>query len=124
MIEALRALPGELAPRVDRWPGPADTSLLANTGCMVCRLDRPWAARVYFTIRDEIVFFDGGWKPAVFSEDWFFSRGIDRAGGRVMCTKKLALVHAGGAEFPSDRAWGQPRDTECEELNRNREARV
>jgi len=70
--------------------------LCANTGCWVCRLDRPWVRQVYFEIVSRI-----DWavpdkpRPLVISEDWGFSMQLARLGAKVMCTKKVGLSHWG-----------------------------
>lgn len=83
--------------------------LLANTGCWVCRLDRPWCERVCFTVRDRIARNDKGeWEPHVEPEDWGFSKQLHRLGGRVLATKKVRATHHGEAGFRNHGpAWGE-----------------
>ena len=53
--------------------GYPDRLLLANTGCWVCRFDRPWRFSVHFEIRDRIQWRDadgGGWVAQAIPEDW------------------------------------------------------
>lgn len=81
--------------------------LLVNTGCMVCRLDRPWSHQAYFTINDRIVPGMGGtFKAEVEPEDWFFSRRVAELGGKVMATSEITLEHVGSMAFYSNRVWG------------------
>lgn len=104
---ALESLPDELA-----CPAPPDGSLLmANTGCMVCRLDRPWVEDVWFEIKDRIERDPSGhWKILVLSEDWWFSRRIAECGGKVMATTAVKVKHKGSAEYLADVAAGRARD--------------
>ncbi len=90
--------------------------LLANTGCWVCDFTRPWCrARnpdgtlaVNFAIRNGIQVQPNGFvKTVVASEDWEFSRKVGRLGGKVVCTKRLKLVHMGELPFPNDDVWGR-----------------
>jgi hypothetical protein len=74
--------------------------LCANTGCWVCRLDRPWARQVYFEIASRIDWSDPGKpRPLVISEDWGFSMQVQRLGGKVMCTRAVGVRHWG------ERSW-------------------
>lgn len=87
------------------------TLLLVNTGCFVCRLDRPWCERVHFTIRDEVRRQVGGALTAhVEPEDWYFSRRVAEEGGKVMATRVVKLEHMGGMSYKSNTVWGQERD--------------
>jgi hypothetical protein len=95
--------------------------LLANTGCMVCRVDRPWAEHVVFNSVTVIEKFKGGVvKPYTFSEDWYFTRGIAQHGGRVMATKTVATSHMGTMHYASEGDWGQDQDDESREWWRGR----
>lgn len=89
--------------------GYPDKFLLANTGCWVCHLTRPWCRatdengdlRAYFTIRDRIhVEADGTCRPRVSSEDWNFSRMLGALGAKVMCTRRISLTHMGAMPYP------------------------
>lgn len=81
--------------------------LLVNTGCFVCRLDRPWIYDVHFTIRDQIRIGVGNKLSAhVEPEDWHFSRRIAECGGKVMATKKVNVHHLGGRAYKSTDRWG------------------
>ena len=46
------------------------------------------------------------------SEDWYFSHRVAQEGGKVMATRILKLIHNGVADYPSDKVWGQPRETD------------
>lgn len=82
--------------------------LLLNTGCFVCRIDRPWAHEVFFTIRDRIEQSLGGaWMVRQEPEDWFFSRMVASAGGKVMATKHLRVEHIGPVAYDSTQQWGK-----------------
>jgi hypothetical protein len=106
-IEALARLPEPL--RVAELPGASH--LLVNTGCFVCRLDRPWVEQVWFDQTDSIERVNGTWRPVMCSEDWNFSRRVAQAGAKVMATRTVNLTHRGHYGFPSNAVWGQERDT-------------
>jgi len=84
--------------------------LLVNTGCFVCRIDKPWCENVHFTINDRIIKFDGKYMAQVEPEDWFFSRRVAEEGGLVMATRKVKLEHLGGRSYHSDQVWGEMLD--------------
>jgi len=69
--DALGQLPQGL-----RLSGVPCAGLLANTGCMVCRLDRPWCNGVWFQIQTSMIAFDGKRESVTFPEDWFFTQSI------------------------------------------------
>lgn len=104
--EALENLPPGL--RVDNCPR---SFLLANTGCMVCRLDRPWCEatddagclKVVFDSVSAVHRADAGhWQNYTLSEDWLFAMKIANEGGKVMCTRTVAANHHGCAKFPNN----------------------
>lgn len=88
--------------------------LLVNTGCFVCRLDKPWCENVHFTINDRIIKFDGKYMAQYMAqvepEDWFFSRRVAEEGGLVMATRKIKLEHLGARSYHSDQVWGEMVD--------------
>lgn len=85
--------------------------LLVNTGCFVCRLDRPWCDRVHFTIRDEIrTQIGGALTYHVEPEDWYFSRRVAEEGGKVMATRVVKLEHIGTHAYKSNEVWGDEQD--------------
>jgi len=93
--------------------GYPDRRLLLNTGCFVCRLDRPWAKAsvdgqliCHFTTANRGVVKDGKWSFEMIPEDWFFSRAIQMLGGKVACTRRVKLNHNGVAEYPNLGKWG------------------
>jgi hypothetical protein len=101
--QALENLPGELQIRhVPR------STLFANTGCMVCRLDRPWCERICFETFDGITKIGEEYRPVCLSEDWVFAHRIQEHGGKVMSTRLIKLIHRGTADFHSDQSFGQP----------------
>jgi hypothetical protein len=108
-VDALSRLPETL--RVVDAPREA---LMVNTGCFVCRLDRPWCEQVWFEQYDAIEKREGLWSPVYQSEDWNFSRHIAELGGKVMATRLVNVHHFGDAEFLSDAVWGAPRDPESQ----------
>lgn len=79
--------------------------LLANTGVMVYRLAAHHPS-VCFANFDGIRLVNGRYEPWDVSEDWHFSRLVADAGGKVMCTRKVHVVHHGNARFGSGTAWG------------------
>ncbi len=90
---------------------PRDAQLLVNTGCMVARIDRPWAEQVHFNIADRIIKNAGGqFEAQVQPEDWQFSRQVADLGGKVMATTKIDLQHRGSAAYASTSIWGRDRD--------------
>lgn len=109
--------------------GYPDNYLLPNTGCWVARFDRPWRFRVHFEINDRIIFKttsgrsfppqcaapeyiseeelkEGGFVAETMSEDWNFGRQLGALGAKVMCTRRVALRHAGGITYPNTEPWG------------------
>jgi predicted O-methyltransferase YrrM len=87
---------------------------IANTGCWICRFDRPWRnavdefgrKKLFFTINDRIARdpTTNLWKPDVEPEDWFFSRRLQDLGGKVAITTRVRLAHYGMtpyANFPN-----------------------
>lgn len=110
--DALEALPGGLG--IARVPR---VGLSLNTGCMLVRLDRPWfdadPPTVYFENLDWI---EWHWNAQLqkrvlrqrdVSEDWRFSERLRSAGGRLVATRAVAVVHKGLAGFPNNRPWGE-----------------
>ncbi len=95
--------------------GYPDRMLLVNTGCFVCRFDQNWRFPPFrFHIDDVIVHRDGsdgrgpgGYRAEVAPEDWNFSRHVQRAGGKVLATRKVLLTHAGGVAYTNQEPWGQ-----------------
>lgn len=105
--EALERLPAEL-----RVPNVPRTALLCNTGCMICRLDRPWCnvPKVCFEGHDGCGLVNGQWEPANRPEDWEFTNRIAEAGGKVMATKAIKVGHWGNYAYRSDHPWGRGKD--------------
>jgi len=87
-------------------------TLDVNTGCCIVRLDRDWGdSGVYFEQRDRITRNANGlWQAETQSEDWVFSRKISNAGGKVMATRRVVVVHEGMTGWRSDRVWGKEID--------------
>lgn len=86
-----------------------------NTGCCVVRLDRDWAGigGVWFENHDRLVRDhkkDGKWAAETQSEDWVFSRKVSNAGGKVMATRRVMIVHEGMSGWRSDKVWGRETD--------------
>jgi hypothetical protein len=88
-----------------------DGRLQVNTGCMVARIDKPWAEQIHFHIEDRIIREGDAWGVQVQPEDWLFSRDVADLGGRVMATKSVAVVHRGAVRWHSRATWGEPVDT-------------
>jgi hypothetical protein len=104
-VDALASLPEEL--RETDLPREA---LLVNTGCMVLRLDRPWAdERLWFDDLNGIIRVNGELHPVCKSEDWNFSHRVAQEGGKVMATRTIKLTHRGTTDYPSDQIWGLSR---------------
>src|SRR5262249_19012890 len=87
-LDALAALPPGL-----RMVAPRPANLLCNTGCMVCRLGRPWCdpTKVFFDEISSFVRINGQWTPIIRSEDWFFSAKAAQHGAKVMATTNLKI---------------------------------
>lgn len=96
--EALESLPGELSvqdvPRV---------GLRLNTGCMICRVDKPWATQCWFDSVNGIELHNGQWRGWDMSEDWRFSMRVQQAGGKLMATRAVKVTHKGVGHFISDK---------------------
>ena len=84
--------------------------LLANTGCMVVRLDKPFSEQLYFTISDRIEQLEGIFKAFVEPEDWFFSRRVQELGGLVMVTTAIKALHVGNMAYKNQGVWGNETD--------------
>ena len=96
-----------LAEAFDREETFTHPAILLNTGCWVCRLDRPWCRKVWFRqcdrTREEP---DGNLSAQTASEDWNFSRDVRACGGtRLYATRKVRLDHE-RAEFTNRHPWG------------------
>lgn len=103
--DALERLPTNL--RLENVPR---EYLLANTGCMVCRLDRPWCEKVWFDNPNRIEKINGKWQALCRPEDWYFSQRIAEEGGKVMVTKAVHVKHWGLFDYDSRSIWGRDRD--------------
>jgi hypothetical protein len=103
--DALERLPPEL--RIENVPR---EFLFVNTGCMVCRIDKPWATEVWFENEDTIINVNGTWRAVGSSEDWIFSKRVAQQGGKVMATRIVNLIHRGVTSFSSAATWGHARD--------------
>jgi hypothetical protein len=106
-VRALTSLPPPL-----RVESAKSTTLLCNTGCMVCRLDRAWCdpTKVYFHIGNQMAVSNGRVQAVVMPEDWYFSWSIAKCGGKVMATKALNIIHHGSRAYSSRDIWGQDTD--------------
>lgn len=102
-INEVRKLPATFDAESCGYP---NRTLLANTGCWVCRFDKSWVEDVHFEIRDLIVCEDGKYRSRVLPEDWNFSRQIWRRGGKIVCTSKVPIRHYGAAHFDMSRESG------------------
>lgn len=88
--------------------------LLLNTGCWICRLDRPWVNNVVFRQQDQIRLVDGQYEAHQIPEDWDFSRQVSRQGGKLVATRKVRLYHE-RPEWTNTKPWGQwSTDVECQ----------
>lgn len=105
---ALADLPGDL-----RMDVPANATLDVNVGCMVYRIDRPWATKIHFEVRNRIVEKDGQFEAEFQSDDWLFAKAVAAAGGRVFATRKVKTIHRGGGNYGNDTKWGYPVDKDC-----------
>lgn len=91
--------------------------LLANTGASVCRLDGRFnPEKIHFHTKDRIIRVNGVWGAQAQSEDWIFTRELQEMGARVLCTRKVNVVHRGPANFKSNEIWGEPIDQQTEGL--------
>lgn len=90
--------------------------LLVNTGCMVARIDRPWAEKVHFETKDKIERnAEGKLQPYVQPEDWCFSRMAADHGAKVMVTRKVRVIHKGIGLFDSHRMYGMANSQRSEQ---------
>lgn len=103
--DALESLPDGL--RISNVPR---VGLRLNTGCMITRLDRPWVgcepAKVYFENLDWIEKHEGQWRARDISEDWRFAQRVQQAGGKLVATRAVKVIHKGITGFPNDKPWG------------------
>jgi hypothetical protein len=92
--------------------GPDDVGgpLQLNTGCCLLRLRGPWLEnpeQFYFDSLKRIAkTVDGDLVADVVSEDWFFTSLLQKAGAKVLVTRKVGLTHAGDKEYDNASAWG------------------
>lgn len=76
-----------------------EANLLINTGCMIVRIDKPWANELYFYNVDRLFINPDGNYQALFEpEDWNFSRMVSQY-GKVMATRNIKLLHVGNHTF-------------------------
>ncbi len=96
--------------------GYPDRPLLANTGCFVMRYDQPWRLAtdasgnllVQATSTDRLQRRkDGKWEAAHSPSDWYFSRQIQRLGGKVLVTRKVRCLHMGDMPYTNYEGWGE-----------------
>lgn len=90
--------------------------LLVNTGLWVCRFDRDWVKKVWFTINDRIAWDEAKqvYHPLNEPEDWYISRLFHELGLKVGATRKVQLAHRGPVAFSNVRPWGTHEfDREC-----------
>lgn len=88
--------------------------LRLNTGCMLVRLKPEFCdGSVYFDNLDWIERHNGLWRARDISEDWRFSQKIEHAGGKLVATRAVRVIHKGIAAFPNDKPWGiKPNDAD------------
>lgn len=99
---ALERLPDSL-----RVPHVPRLGLRLNTGCMLVRLKpEVCTGDVYFENVDWIEQHRGEWRARDISEDWRFSQKVQAAGGKLLATRAVRVIHKGIASFPNDKPWG------------------
>lgn len=89
--------------------GYPDRYLLVNTGCWMCDFTKDWRLPPFhFNIQDTIALNESGiYSAGVASEDWNFSRWVNKHGGKVLASKKVKLNHWGSACYSNRRTdWG------------------
>lgn len=106
------------------------TCLLANTGCWVCDLSRPFwreldsegKLRFCFTINDRITPGPNGrYVVEVSPEDWNFSRFCYDVGAKVQCTIKVGIRHVGYKNFEIETEPGHlATDTDAMDFHSNK----
>lgn len=113
-VDALKNLPVFLRVSVpEERLGP----MLANTGASVCRLDGRFdPEKVHFRTHDRIIRVNGTWGAQAQSEDWVFTRQLQELGASVNCTRKIACIHRGAANFNSSETWGEAIDSQTQGL--------
>ena len=76
---------------------------------MILNARRDWITKVWFELRPDHVPRGRYW-PVSVSEDENFSRMVQREGGKVYATRKVAVEHRGVGRFRNDRVWGFETD--------------
>lgn len=83
--------------------------LLLNTGCWVAKWG-DWAKDVCFTIDDRIVHDGERYQAEVESEDWNFSRQLNKLGLKIGATRIIEAKHVGSAAFLNSVPFGDEYD--------------
>lgn len=96
-IDDIQKFDGEV---ITAYGMPNGQKLLANTGCMICRLDKPWSSEVLFKTEERLHRNSlGHWEAFCDSEDWNFSRQVHDRGGIVAVTSAVKTWHVGRKVF-------------------------
>ncbi|MGE4196015.1 MAG: hypothetical protein AB7G11_02680 [Phycisphaerales bacterium] len=82
--------------------GDPDAFLMANTGCFLADLRRPYWHDFAFGFQTRVFKDEAGhWKTQIRPEDWEMSRHLHLAGAKVCVTSRVPLMHLGGGEWPN-----------------------
>lgn len=92
------------------------SSLLFNTGLLLCRLAALDPGRHFFEFRDRIVKQDGQWRVQAQPEDWLFARKIAKSGLKYAVTRAVRVEHYGSAGWSNAEVWGQATDGEAPDV--------
>ncbi len=131
-MRQLAELPRTFDAAAAGYPG---KRLLVSTGLWILDLRKPWVEYTWpsvytpelnppcFTVPNRLIQRpDGTWDSAWFSEDWNFSRMLQRLGARLLATKAVACGHWGQKEYRNDQVWGMAEDpgSDCGWANEGR----
>lgn len=98
-VEVRRLTMNEIMERPETFTDPL---LVVNTGLMLVDLQAPWIGKVWFEIKDRVIFEDGKYKAVTIPEDWLFSLRARQHGARIYATRKVPILHVGNHGFPNN----------------------
>lgn len=97
---------------------PGQVQLIVNTGLLLVDLRAPWVEasdeygqlKVCFQSVDTIFWRNDKWFAYCESEDWFFSRKVNEAGGKIVATREVKAEHFGNYAYSNQEVWGDAVD--------------